>query len=260
MQSGKDFMVDKPGVTGFEQLAEVRRVQAETGRIYSICYAERFEVRAAVKASQLVQAGAVGDVIQVTMLAPHHHRPHTRPQWFYDPAYFGGILVDIGSHQFDQFLHYTGSSAADVIAAQVANYAHPDHPLLEDFGDVIVRGNGGAAGAATGYVRVDWFTPEGLGVWGDGRTVILGTDGTIELRKYIDIAGRPGGNHLFLVDHDGVQYIDCADVELSYGRLLADDIRNRTETAMNQEHCFLAAELSLRRAGPGPTVRPLNDG
>ncbi len=246
MQAGKDFMVDKPGVTTLEQLAEVRKVQAETGRIYSICYSERLEVGASVKAGELVHAGAIGDVVQVAILAPHHHRPASRAPWFYDSQFFGGILADIGSHQFDQFLYYTGSTAAEVISSQVANYAHPETPLFEDFGDAVVRGNGGANGAASGYIRVDWFTPDGLGVWGDGRLTIIGTEGYIEARKYVDIAGRPGGNHLFVVDQKGTQYIDCSDVELPYGRQLIHDILNRTETAMTQEHCFLAAELTLK--------------
>ena len=58
-------------------------------------------------------------------------------------------------------------------------------------------------GDVTGYIRVDWFTPEGLPDWGDGRLTILGTEGYIELRKYIDIGGAPGIDHLFLVDAQG---------------------------------------------------------
>jgi len=38
MQHGKDYMVDKPGLTTLEQLSELRQVQAETGQIYSVCY------------------------------------------------------------------------------------------------------------------------------------------------------------------------------------------------------------------------------
>ena len=240
MQHGKDYMADKPGVTTLAQLDEVRRVQAETGRIYSICYAERLDVPAAVKAGELVKAGAIGDVVQVVILAPHHHRPQTRPPWFYEPQAYGGILTDIGSHQLDQVLYYTGSTAGDIVASQVGNMAHPDIPQFEDFGDAVIRGNGGL-----GYIRVDWFTPDGLGVWGDGRLTIIGTEGYIEARKYVDIAGRPGGNHLFLVDQKGTQYIDCSNVALPYGPQLCDDIRNRTETAMTQAHCFLASELTL---------------
>jgi uncharacterized protein YfeS len=74
---------------------------------------------------------------------------------------------------------------------------------------------------------------------------ILGTEGYIELRKYIDIAGRPGTNHLFLVDQNGIQYMDCSQVELPYGKQLIADILNRTETAMQQEHCYLASQLAL---------------
>src|SRR5215470_7431422 len=48
MRHGKDVMSDKPGFTTLEQLAEARRVQAATGRIYSVLYSERFENRATV--------------------------------------------------------------------------------------------------------------------------------------------------------------------------------------------------------------------
>jgi len=241
MQHGKDYMVDKPGFTTLEQLQGARRVQAETGRIYSVCYSERFMTRSTAKASELVQTGAIGDVLQTLSIGPHLRRFHTRPSWFFEKEKYGGILTDIGSHNFDQFLHFTGSTMAEIVSAQVANFHHPQYPELEDFGDVMVRGDGGV-----GYIRVDWFTPDGLGVWGDGRLFILGTDGYIELRKYIDIAGRPGGDHLFLVDHQGTQYIDCQDVSLPYGSQLVYDILHRTETAMTQAHAFLAMELALK--------------
>lgn len=240
MQHGKDFMSDKGAPTTFEQLAEVRRVQKETGRIYSVCFSERFEVPAAVKAQQLVAEGAIGKVIQTVGLGPHRVGLHTRPDWFFKKQYYGGILIDIASHQFDQFLYFTGSTQAKVSAAHVANYKYPQYPEFEDFGEVLLQGDGG-----TGYIRVDWHTPDGLGVWGDGRFVILGTEGYIELRKYIDICGRSGGNHLFLVNQKGKEYIDCSNVELVYGKQLAYDILNRTETAMSQEHCFRACQLAL---------------
>ncbi len=252
MQHGKDYMTDKPGVTTFEQLAEVRRVQAETGRIYSVDFSERFHVRAAVKAGELVQAGAIGRVLQVVILAPHQARLATRPAWFFEKEKYGGILVDIGSHQFDQVLFFTGSTRAEIVASQVGNLYHPEYPEFEDFGDALVKGNGGL-----GYVRLDWFTPDGLGTWGDGRLFILGTDGYIEARKYCDIAGRPGGDHLFLVDQKGVHYLDCSDVALLYGRQLIADIWDRTETAMTHAHCFLASELALEAEAKARRVSDL---
>lgn len=241
MQHGKDYMADKPGITSLEQLEEVRRVQKETGRIYSIMYSERFENRATVKAGELVKEGAIGKVIQTIGLGPHRMNVQSRPDWFFDKKYFGGIITDIGSHQFDQFLYFTGSTKADVISSQVGNINHPQYPKFEDFGDVMLRGDKGV-----GYIRVDWFTPDGLASWGDGRLTILGTEGYIEIRKNIDIAGRDGGNHLFLVNNKETKYIDCSQVPLPYGSQLVDDVVNRTETAMTQEHCFLATELALR--------------
>lgn len=241
MRHGKDYMVDKPGITTLKQLADVRRVQKETKRIYSIMYSERLENKATVKAGELVRAGAIGNVIQTIGLGPHRITLQSRPDWFFDRKRFGGIICDIGSHQFDQFLHFTGSTKADIVAAQVGNVHFPQYPNFEDFGDVMVRGNGG-----TGYIRVDWFTPDGLKSWGDGRLTILGTDGYMEIRKNIDPGGKDGGNHLFLTDRKETRYFDCRNEPLPYGEQLVNDVLNRTETAMSQEHCFLATELALK--------------
>ena len=240
MKAGKDYMADKPGITTLEQLAEVRKVQAETKRIYSIMYSERFENRATVEAGELVKAGAIGKVIQTIGLGPHRTTLKTRPAWFFERARYGGILCDIASHQADQFLFFTGSTRAEVVASQVGNLNHPQHPGFEDFGDMMAARRQG-----TGYIRVDWFTPDGLSTWGDGRLTILGTDGFIEIRKNVDIGGRTGGNHLFLVDQKETRYVDCTSVDLPYGRQLVDDIVNRTETAMPQAHCLLATQLVL---------------
>ncbi|MBB6145221.1 putative dehydrogenase [Silvibacterium bohemicum] len=241
MQHGKDFLSDKPAITTLEQLAEARKVSAETGKMFAIMYSERLEVRAAVQAGYLIQAGAIGKVVQTVNIAPHKVNDISRPDWFWDPKKYGGILTDIGSHQADQFVYYTGSTTADVTASQIANAAHPNHPEFQDFGDMMLHGNGGA-----GYVRVDWFTPNGLPVWGDGRLFILGTEGYIELRKYIDIAGRPKGNHLFIVDQKEIRYIDCNEVELPFGQQFVSDVVNRTHTGQNQEQALLAAELVLK--------------
>jgi predicted dehydrogenase len=241
MRHGKDYLVDKPGITTLEQLAEARRVQKETKRIYSIMFSERFENKATVKAGELVKSGAIGKVIQTIGMGPHRMNTNTRPPWFFDTKYFGGIITDLASHQFDQFLYFTGSTKASIVASQTGNVNHPQYPKFEDFGDIMMRGNGG-----TGYIRVDWFTPDGLKTWGDGRLTILGTDGFIEVRKNIDIASHDNGNHLYLVTQKETTHIDCNQELLPFGGQLVNDILNRTETAMSQEHCFLATELSLK--------------
>ena len=241
MKHGKDYLVDKPGITTLKQLKEARTVQKETKRIYSIMFSERLENRATVKAGELVKAGAIGKVIQTIGMGPHRVNPKSRPEWFFDRKYFGGIITDIGSHQFDQFLFFTGSTKAEIVASQIANVNHPQYPEFEDFGDVMIKGDGG-----TGYIRVDWFTPDGLNSWGDGRLTILGTEGYIEIRKNIDITKRDEGNNLYLVNQKETVFIDCSKEPLPFGELFVNDVVNRTETAMPQEHCFLATELALK--------------
>jgi predicted dehydrogenase len=252
MKHGKDYLSDKPGVTSLEQLAEIRRTIAETKRIYGIMYSELLEVKAAVKAGELVQAGAIGKVIQTINIAPHQIEQgangdkfaggaSTRPDWFWDTAFYGGILTDIGSHQVDQFLFYTGSTEATIVESQVANVNHPGHPKFQDFGDMVLRGDRGL-----GYVRLDWFTPDGLGTWGDGRLFILGTEGYIEVRKYANVAVSKQGNNLFIVDRKSAKYIDCNNLDLPFGRQFVGDIVNRTHVAQDQTQCLLAAELVIR--------------
>jgi predicted dehydrogenase len=249
MKHGKDYLSDKPGITSLEQLAEVRKTIAETTRIYAIMYSERLEVKAAVYAGKLVQQGAIGKVIQTINIAPHQIvQGHGdagggtgRPDWFWNPDQYGGILCDIGSHQVDQFLFYTGSNRAEVVESQIANVRHPDHPRFQDFGDMVLRGNRGL-----GYVRLDWFTPDGLGTWGDGRLFILGTNGYIEVRKYTNVAVGKQGNNLFLVDNKEARYIDCNQMPLPFGPDFVADIVNRTHNAQDQEQCLLAAELVLK--------------
>ncbi|MBJ6987147.1 MULTISPECIES: Gfo/Idh/MocA family oxidoreductase [unclassified Devosia] len=240
MRHGKDVLTDKPGMISFAQFDEIRRVQKETGRIFSVLYSEHFEVPAAVEAGNLIASGAIGKVVNTIGMGPHSLRLNNRPDWFFTRNRYGGILCDIASHQFEQFLFFSDAMDGEVVSASVANRNNLHRPGLQDVGDAHVRTQN-----TTGYVRVDWYTPEGLPTWGDGRLTILGTEGYIELRKYVDIDGKPGDNHLFLVDKKGVHYKDCSGVELPFGRQFLDDVRNRTETAMPQERCFNAMKMAL---------------
>lgn len=252
MKHEKDYLVDKPGIITLEQLVEIKKIQKETKQIYSIMFSERFENKATVKAGDLVKSGAIGKVIQTIGLGPHRMNTKNRPSWFFDKKRYGGIITDIGSHQFDQFLFFTGSTEAEILSAQVGNVNHPEFLHFEDFGDVTLKGNKGS-----GYIRVDWFTPDGLKTWGDGRLTILGTEGYIEVRKNIDITRSDKGNHLYLVNHEGTTYIDCNDELLPFGNQFINDVINRTETAMSQSHCFLATELALKAQAQAKKFLPM---
>ncbi|MGI9332807.1 MAG: Gfo/Idh/MocA family protein [Gammaproteobacteria bacterium] len=241
MRAGKDVMTDKPGCTTLRQLEAIRKTVAETGRIWSIDFSERFEVPCVARAAELVQQGAIGRVVQTVGLGPHRLNRSTRPDWFFERDQYGGILCDIASHQIDQFLFFTGSRTAEIVTSSVGNFANPANPGLEDFGEIVLRGDD-----CQGYIRVDWYTPDALPSWGDGRLTILGTEGYIELRKYVDVAGLAGTDHLYLVNATRCEHIDASTQPLTYFAHLAEDIVARTETAMSQEHCFTVMELALR--------------
>ncbi|UJW75311.1 Gfo/Idh/MocA family protein [Rhizobium sp. SL42] len=241
MRYGKDVLVDKPGCTSQQQLADIRKTVAETGRRWTVCFSERLLVQSVTVADQMIAEGRIGKVVQTVGLGPHRLNAHLRQPWFWDRARFGGILTDICAHQFDQFLHFTGSTQASVVTAHIGNVANLERPDFQDFGEVILAGNGGR-----GYARVDWLTPDGLPTWGDGRMTIVGTEGYIELRKYIDIAGQPGTDHVFVVDKAGVSRVDAAGAGTPFFGRLARDLEQGTETAMPQAHAFLATDLALQ--------------
>ena len=243
MESGKDYWTDKSPFTTLEQLEQAKACVARTGRKYMVNYSERLLNESAWHAGTLIREGAVGKVLQVLNLAPHNLSAGARPPWFFRKECYGGILTDIGSHQFEQFLYYTQATDARLEFAHADNLGHPEFPGLEDYGEAMLKMNTGASC----YCRVDWFNPAGLRTWGDGRTFVLGTTGYLEIRKYIDVTREPGGNLIFLVDQKGEHEIPCAGkVGFPFPGQLILDVLNRTENAMTQAHAFKAAELSMQ--------------
>lgn len=243
MDAGKDYFTDKAPMTTLDQLALARQKVQQTGGKYMVYYSERLHVESAVYAGQLIHQGAIGRVVQVLGLGPHRLNAPSRPGWFFEKEKTGGILCDIGSHQIEQFLYFSGAQDATITLARTANHNNPQYPQLEDFGECALVGDNGASD----YFRVDWLTPAGLSSWGDGRAMILGTDGYIELRKYLDVSRDKAGDHLFLVDHKGEHYMPLTgQVGFPFFGQLILDCLHRTENAMTQAHAFKAAELCLK--------------
>ena len=244
MSAGKDYFTDKAPLTTLEQLEAAKLKTRETGKKYMVYYSERLHVESAVFAGQLIEQGAIGRVIQVLGLGPHRLGAAGRPDWFFIKEKYGGILCDIGSHQIEQFLYYSGAKDAQVVRSQIANYNHPQYPELDDFGDAMLLGDNGASH----YFRVDWFTPDGLQMWGDGRSFILGTEGFIEQRKYMQLGEKEShGGNLYLANQYEESYYNVEGrVGYPYFGQLILDCLNRTENAMTQDHAFKAAELCVR--------------
>ena len=241
MQAGKDVMVDKPGATTLEDLQRLRDCIAETGRIWSVSFSERYWVSAVIKAAEIVAQGTIGQVIHTVGLGPHRGLLDRRPPWFFEPEASGGILNDLASHQIDHFVFFTGSTDAQVVSANVGNFTCPDHPRFEDFGEVLLQSE-----RASGYARVDWLTPDAQPYFGDNRLIVLGTEGMLEVRKYVDVGGKPGADHLLVV-HGGVsERVDCSNVPLRYPSDIACDVRERSAMAERPGHSFLVTELAIR--------------
>lgn len=243
MDAGKDYFTDKAPFTTLDQLASARAKVKETGKKYMVYYAERLHDEGSILAGYIARSGEIGKVISVTGFGPHRLGAPGRPAWFFEREKYGGILCDIGSHQFEQFLYYAEEEDAVVTSSRIANFAHPEYPELEDFGDAMLTGKNGSAG----YFKLDWFTPDGLRTWGDGRMFIQGTKGFIEIRKYVNLTSeKDGGGHVFVVNDQGEKYLNAVGATgyPFFGQLILDCL-NRTENAMTQEHAFKAAELCL---------------
>ena len=242
MRHGKDVMLDKPGATSLEQLAELRRVQAETGRILSILYSEHYTQRATIAAGELVKAGAIGRVLQTVGLGPHRVGNYARPDWFWSRERTGGILCDIGSHQVEQFLFFTGSEKTEVVASHIANFDHPDRPEFEDFGDMLLRSRARHRLHPRRLVHA-------------GRPADMGRRPADHPRHAKarsssgSISTLPAGRAAIICSSSTARVsgtCDCSQTKITYGEQLRDDVLDRTETAMPQAHCFLATELALK--------------
>ena len=250
MRAGKDYFTDKCPFTTLAQLESARATAAETGRKFMVYYGERLHNEAIIRAGQLIHDGAIGRVIQIAAFGPHRLEAHNRPDWFFRRERYGGIICDLGSHQAEKFLDFAGSTGARVLSSSVANYGNPDYPELEDFGQATLAVDG-----ATCYFRVDWFTPDGLRSWGDARTFVLGTEGYLEVRSYVDVA-RGDGPVLNLVDGRGERSVEVGTSGFPFFGDLILDCLERTENAMTQERAFLAAELSLRAQAEAVVLTP----
>lgn len=242
MESGKHYFCDKPGMLSLDDVEAVRRMVKKSGKRYFVYFGERIHVEGALYVQRLIEEGHLGKIVSVTILAPHRLNKPSRPAWFFDPEQNGGIIADIGSHQLEQFLTYTGSTDATVLHSSIANYHNGDHPSFSDFGQCLLVGDSGA----TGYFRVDWFTPEGLGAWGDGRVFVVGTKATAEIRKYLDVATSNEGDQVFLVDSEGEHRIKAhATIGFPFFAQMISDCINGTEEAIGQEHTLRAMALAI---------------
>ena len=239
LNAGKDVMVDKPGCTTIDQLNELKKTVKKTGKIWSVNFSERFHVSAVTKAEELISNGLIGTVKQTIGTGPHRQGNYEDLNGFMKERVMVELLQNRITSNSSIFI-FTGSNEAKINHALV-EILKKEFPGFQDFGEINLTSNKGH-----GYIRLDWFTPDALPTWGDGRLLILGDKGYLEIRKYTDIARSKKGNHLFYANNNEVKYIDCSEVGLPYFRNLINDVLDRTETACLQELTFLSMELAIK--------------
>jgi len=217
----------------------VEHVAAETGRFWSVALG-RLASPAQQEALRIVHSGELGRLVHTTSLAPHRLNRALRPAWFFDPPAYGGVINDIGVHSIDQFLAFADADDAEIVHSAVGAFG--TEPVgFEDFAELVL-----ITPAVRGYVRLDWFTPDGLPTWGDGRFFIVGTEGTLELRKNLDIEGRPGTDHMFVANRSATRYIDCSKLPVTYYRDFVAGVVSRNHSVMPQQLVFTVCRLALQ--------------
>ena len=239
MRRGKDVMVDKPGVTTEAQLDAVEATVRETGRIWSIALG-RLTSPSVQAALAVARAGELGRLVSLNSLAPHRLNRALRPDWIFDRDAYGGIINDIGVHAIDQFLAFAAVDDATIAACTIGAFG-TEPAGFEDFAEITLRSE-----TMTGTMRVDWFTPDGLPDWGDGRLFLVGTDGTLELRKNLDIEGRTGSDHMFVANRQRTRYQACGGFSISYYRDFLDDVGDRAGRVVEAGRAFTVCRLALR--------------
>lgn len=245
LKAGKHVFVDKPPVTTLEQLDAVRLATEDSGKLFFVYFGERLDNPLAVKARQLVREGRIGRTVNFIGLGPHKLSIEHRPAWMFDPDLYGGILNDIAVHQVELFSWLTGERVAR-FRSRVGNFATPQHPTFQDFGDAWFEGDGGTAG----YVRVDWFTPDALPTWGDIRQMLVGSEGTLEIRNTVNIGSADPKPVLLLATRSTApEAVDVTRVDVAWAPRLVADIRDGVNRLMPHEETFdaLRAVLSMQQ-------------
>lgn len=240
LKAGKNVFSDKPGFLTREQASDIKAQMLASKLHYYIYFSESFHSEGSVFAQSLIDSGKLGSLVHFSAASPHRLNPETRPSWFFDSRINGSILVDLGCHLVQQFLCFTHSPCARVLYARLANREHPEHPGFFDFGEAVLEGSDGV----TGYIEVDWFTPDGLGTWGDCRTFVRGTKASLEIRKYTDIARENEADHVYLVDSQK-EMMFRAEQELPFFAKMIDDILNDSDEATGRFDCLDAMSLAV---------------
>ena len=173
LRAGAHVLADKPLCTTLADLDRIEAAAAETGRTVTLLLEKRGYPET-LAALDVVRAGELGDIVGVTSSGPHKLNRAQRPDWFFDPARYGGILADLAVHDLDAALLFAPADEG-VVRGDVSA------PL--DGAETFARyGTATFTTPATVVsAEVSWLTPSASDVHGDYRLRLVGTRGTAEI-------------------------------------------------------------------------------
>lgn len=245
LEAGHHVVSDKPGALSEGDVDDIVDAARRADRRWWVIYSERLGNRAMTEAIRLAVEGELGQVVGIDGWGPHSLFEESRPDWFWDRRRSGGVLIDFGCHQVDQFCSIVdpqGRGTVELIGAARGNVAHPDRPAFDDVAEITL----GAPGVR-GVHRVDVFSPAGLGTWGDCRLRIVGTDATAEVRANVDVGGQSGGEHLLVVDAASARRVVPPPVT-GWADLALADLADGTDSFMALEHVAQVTRLCAQAA------------
>jgi predicted dehydrogenase len=140
--AGKAIVCTKPLARNSQEAAEILRIVNDAGVMHGYAETEVFSP-AVVRARQMIEEGAIGEVISVRAREAHSG-PHAPHFWDADVA-GGGALLDMGCHTIEAARYFFGKDVAMTEAfAWGATLSHGDKTTGEDNAVALIKfANGG---------------------------------------------------------------------------------------------------------------------
>ncbi|MEE8346710.1 MAG: Gfo/Idh/MocA family oxidoreductase, partial [Dehalococcoidia bacterium] len=172
--AGKHVLVEKPLAMNLTECDRMIRACRDAAVLLmygeNLCFAPKY-----VRAKQLVDEGALGDIYYVRQLQCHDG-PHA--DWFWDVNRSGGgVLMDMGCHSIAFCRWLFGNAAVESVSAELGRFVHRKRTKGDDHSLVVMRfAPASAPKGADGGIGVaenSWARAGGL----DDRAEIYGSRG-----------------------------------------------------------------------------------
>lgn len=182
-----------------------------------------------LKMKSLIEAGAIGEVVNVIARKSYTLRRAKRPTFMFDAALSGGEWIELAVHDVDLVSWLVGRQYSSVTAAH-GNVTSPSEPYQD---------NGAAlftfAGGGTAFIQHDRLNPSTDGCGLQWHMTLVGSNGVLDL-----------GEELRLWNDDGpTTVIEDLPEELSFFNNFVDAIQTETPLIITPQDVFSVTSTVL---------------